>query len=57
MKKLLEELEFQLEMFGNDMIDEQEFITALWEIHMHYKDNSPKYTKTYNEALKWFKKS
>jgi len=65
MKKLLEELAFQMKMFENDMIDEQDFMTALQEIHEHYSGQLtypmnflvPKYTKTYNEALKWFKKS
>ena len=64
MKKLLEELAFQMKMFENDMIDEQDFMTALQEIHEHYHysyfeydGKPPRYIKTYNEALKWFKKS
>ena len=65
MKKLLEELAFQVKMFENEMIDKDDFVQAINEIHEHYHDQMiyskigkpPRYTKTYSGALKWFKKS
>ena len=62
MEKLLEELAFQVKMFENEMIDKDDFMNALKEIHEHYHYNfkfqqRPTHTGTYNDALKWFKKS
>ena len=63
MKRLLEELKFQIDMLEQGTIDETDFISVMTEIHEHYNysyfenDGKPKYSRYGIEMVEWFKKS
>tara|TARA_R110002060_G_scaffold77685_1_gene89468 strand:+ start:485 stop:673 length:189 start_codon:yes stop_codon:yes gene_type:complete len=62
MKRLLEELKFQIDMLEQDTIDKDDFVNAITEIREHYNQLqytllNPEYSKHGIEMVEWFKKS